>query len=54
MNIEKLLSELKSLDPYQQMALRQALDDYNERKMIETVGKLFLGLVGLIFWFLAK
>ena len=54
MNIEKLLSELKSLDPYQMQILKQQIEEHNERKMIETVGRLILGFTGLLFWFLTR
>lgn len=54
MNIDKLIAELKSLSPYQLQILKQQLDDYNERKMLETTGRLILGFVGLLFWFLTK
>lgn len=54
MNIEKLLTELKSLDPYQMQILKDQLAEHNERKMIETVGRLILGFTAMLIWFLTK
>lgn len=54
MNIEKLLNELKGLNPYQLQILKDQLAEHNERKMIETVGRLILGFTAMMIWFLTR
>ena len=52
MDIENLIEQLAHMDPYKTAILRQQLEERNERKMIQLIGRLLLGFFALLFWLL--
>lgn len=54
MNIEELLKELKSLDPYKTQLLREQLSEYNERKTLSIVLRFFLAFFAILVYLFTR